>query len=279
MRPVFKTPFLRLEMKKENAVMDIAGLLLEVKNHDGIFQQPTYQAFLAKGKKSHQATWRLNAVASKYPARNTPFFLSRPLRLNPRKKEITYFYPKKRRYACPPILDGKLLSYVYSQILALNKGALLHAAAVVKDRKAFLFFGQAGAGKSTVAGISRKHQVLGDDIIAVRKKDGHYYAFSTPWAQQPFIKPTSSQKCKVAAIFFINKSARVSFQSLESAEALFKLLSRHIHFLTYTQKPLLGAIFFTLSDFTRHLPAYEMEFVKARDFWRKLEEKTNAAKA
>jgi len=49
--------------------------------------------------------------------------------------------------------------------LALSRGGLLiHAASIVRDGRAWLFFGQSGAGKSTLAASSRRGQVVSDDL-------------------------------------------------------------------------------------------------------------------
>ena len=234
-------------MKKENALIDIAGLLLDAKDHDDVFQQPIYEEFLSVTKKSSQNIRHINEISYEYPAANASLY------------------------------DGKLISYAYSQLLALNSGMLLHAAAVIKDKKAFIFFGIGGAGKSTIAGLSKRYKVLGDDIIAVRKKSGHYYAFSTPWRQAPSIRSGRHANGRIRAIFFIKKSDRISFKLLQREHALMRILSSHIHFLTYTKRPLTDKIFFTAADFTKRIPAYEMEFEKTRDFWRKLVKEINVA--
>ncbi len=163
-------------------------------------------------------------------------------------------------------------------MLALNNGMLLHASAVVKGGKTFLFLGVSGAGKSTIAALSRKYTVLGDDIIAIRKCGRHYYAFQTPWRQQPFIKLKRGLKGKAAAIFFIKKSNRVSFRYLPPEKALANILSNHIHFLAATGDEPLKKIFSTACDLVKNIPAYEMEFVKERSFWPGLEEKISAAR-
>ena len=227
-------------MKKEDVVIELAGLPLRVKNRDNLFKQPTLDLFVLKSRKPSKRVYSFSKLSSGYPADNI------------------YSY-------------SRLISYAFSNLLAVNKGMLLHAAAVIRGGKAFLFFGVQGAGKSTIARLSRKYEVLGDDIIAVRKKGGHYYAFSTPWKQAPFIKPDRHAKGKISTIFFIKKSDRISFKSLQPEHALMRMLSRHIHFLIYTKRSLTEKIFFTAADFTKRIPAYEMEFEKTRDFWRELD--------
>ena len=169
--------------------------------------------------------------------------------------------------------NSKFVSYLYSQSLASNNGMLLHAASVVKDKKAFLFLGVSGAGKSTIAALSKRHNVLGDDVIAVRKRYGDYYAFQTPWKQQPFIKIRKPGKGKIVAIFFIKKSNRVFFEALSPENALVNILSNHVHFLVCTPRPLAERLFSAACDFVKRVPAYKMEFKKETDFWKELEEK------
>ena len=49
--------------------------------------------------------------------------------------------------------------------LAITRGGILmHSASIVKDQRAFLFFGLSGAGKSTLAGSSRQGRVISDDL-------------------------------------------------------------------------------------------------------------------
>jgi ABC-type oligopeptide transport system ATPase subunit len=152
---------------------------------------------------------------------------------------------------------------------------LLHAAAVVKDKKTFLFLGVSGSGKSTVAALSKKYKVLGDDIIAVRKIDKTYYAFPTPWKQMKMLAVNPSLKGKIQAIFFLKKSSRIFFRYLPPEETLSRILSSHIHFLIYTDKPFLKNLFATAVNFAKQIPAYEMEFTKNANFWQKLEKNTH----
>jgi hypothetical protein len=173
--------------------------------------------------------------------------------------------------------NSRLITYLVSQLLALNNGMLLHAAAVVKDKKAFLFLGIAGSGKSTIAALSRRYTVLGDDVIIIRRRGKSYYALPTPWRQQPFIKFRKGRNAKIAAIFFIKKFKEVRFSPLASEAALANMLASHIHFLSFTEGVFLRKVFSTASGLVKAVPAYEMEFGKESDFWPELEEAVDGA--
>ena len=201
-------------------------------------------------------------------------FFDDPVWIDLKNKRITRFHSKDTREA--PALNDRLITYAYSQALAAGHGMLLHAAAVVKDKEAFLFLGPSGAGKSTAASLSKKHKVIGDDVIAVKRSGSSYSVFPTPWKQTPFTKDAERSKAEVKAFFFIRKSSRVSFKPVPPEEALKRMLYSHIHFLVLTQRPLLDYIFATASGFVSDTPVYDMEFTKDDDFWPELEEAVDA---
>ena len=77
-------------------------------------------------------------------------------------------------------LDQLLLMYT----LAQREGALLHAAGVDIQGQGFIFPGKSGAGKSTLSRqlvVQKELEVLSDDRIVIRKIDGVFQAFGTPW--------------------------------------------------------------------------------------------------
>jgi hypothetical protein len=189
-----------------------------------------------------------------------------PIFIDPKNRKIVHFALNQGKKSSPPFI-----TYAYAQILALSQGLLLHSSAVVKNKKAYLFFGASGEGKSTVAELSKSHQVLGDDVIVIKKKGSQYFAFSTPWKQKPFIKPRPCLSAPLEAIFFLKKAKKISFKPISKPEALVRILSWHTHFFFYTARPMVDKIFFTAARLVKSIPAYEMEFSKDKDFWPALE--------
>ena len=62
------------------------------------------------------------------------------------------FYGVRHEYA----LDS-LLRILLTMVLLPQRGFLLHGATVVRDGRAYIFFGRSGAGKSTVTRRQRPH--------------------------------------------------------------------------------------------------------------------------
>ena len=200
------------------------------------------------------------------------FYFLDPVIINPQKRKISHFYLKDE--ICCKISDfnSSLIALAYSQILASTGGILLHCACVVNEKKeAFLFFAKSEGGKTTVSKLSKQYTVLSDDIIAIRKIGGEFLAFPTPWKQQKFSNKKLPASATLKAIFFLNKSDRIHFKPLKPEKALVKALSQQMHFLLYTEMPLIKQIFFTAADLFKTLPAYEMYFKKHRNFWPMLE--------
>jgi len=51
-------------------------------------------------------------------------------------------------------------------------GALVHAASVVRNGKAYLFYGESGAGKSTLSAVNTRGRVVSDDLSLVLPRPG-----------------------------------------------------------------------------------------------------------
>lgn len=67
-------------------------------------------------------------------------------------------------------------------------GLMIHASAVVKDGRAFLFTAFPGTGKSTHTSLWRRVfgddqvRILNDDKPAVRLEGGEFFVYGTPWS-------------------------------------------------------------------------------------------------
>lgn len=93
--------------------------------------------------------------------------------------------------ACYPDASDDLAEYMmtgawfYKYLLDFG-GMMLHASAVVKDGKAYLFSADCGTGKSTHTQLWRREFpdafILNDDKPALRREDDGWFAYGTPWS-------------------------------------------------------------------------------------------------
>lgn len=124
--------------------------------------------------------------------------------------------------------DDNLIAYMESARQFLTKlihfnGIYLHASAVEFDGRAYLFSGPCGMGKSTHAKLWQQTfgsaaQVFNDDKPALRRIDGQWYAYGTPWCGKDGIN--QNKKVPLAGICFLQQADRNEIYRLESKEAV-----------------------------------------------------------
>lgn len=94
----------------------------------------------------------------------------------------------------------------YRQLLR-HGGMMLHASAVVVDGYAYLFSGPCGMGKSTHTAMYKNAWpgavIINDDKPALRRIDGTWYAFGTPWCGKDGINVNTS--APLAGICFLHR--------------------------------------------------------------------------
>jgi hypothetical protein len=98
-----------------------------------------------------------------------------------------------------PIIELLMLNY-----LTRVGSIIVHACGIDYRGKGILFVGESGAGKSTLTKIFNQKpgvEILSDDRIVIRKKNGCYWMYGTPWhGDAKFASPV---KLKLEKIFFI----------------------------------------------------------------------------
>lgn len=136
----------------------------------------------------------------------------------------------------PAKVSGDELAYMESAYqfcfqLLRHGGLYLHASAVALDGYGYLFSGNCGAGKSTHTRLWQRTfgdaaKVFNDDKPALRRIDGRWIAYGTPWCGKDGININMS--VPLAGICFIVQSAENKIRRLPMQEAMVKLFMQTI---------------------------------------------------
>lgn len=119
-------------------------------------------------------------------------------------------------------------SSFYSQLLSFG-GMMLHASAVAVDGRAYLFSAPCGTGKSThtqlwLKKFGSRAFILNDDKPALRREDGVWYAYGTPWSGKHDISVDT--RVPVAGIAMVCRGEKNEIELFGGTGAIFSILEQ-----------------------------------------------------
>ncbi|MFQ6132186.1 MAG: hypothetical protein ACE5R4_09135 [Armatimonadota bacterium] len=117
------------------------------------------------------------------------------------------------------------LSTIYSHLLLRRDGLAMHAAAVVPSSEAVLLVGAGQAGKTTLATLCPRGDVVHDDLTLLRRReDGRFWVHpSPPWTGEMGAQP-GQEPVAAAGVFFLQQADHSEAQPLPLAAAVARLL-------------------------------------------------------
>ena len=140
-------------------------------------------------------------------------------------------------------LEYPLDELIMTHRLAQGEGVEVHAVGLVDhDGSGYLFLGHSGAGKSTTARMWMPEtgvQLLSDDRIVLRKRDGEFWMYGTPWHGDAGIASPGS--ARVSSIFVLEQARENSIIRTKPMQAVAELFAR-----SFTPQYLSQGLQFTL---------------------------------
>jgi hypothetical protein len=156
---------------------------------------------------------------------------------------------------CP--LDEVLLANYLTQ---RGKGIEIHASGVMDSQgKGYLFVGQSGAGKTTMARLWEDElgiKVLGYDRIILRKMDNTVRMYRTPWQSEPM--SASSACVPLKAIYILEKAQKNQVISQTPTKSIARLFA--CSFPPFYNPNALNFTLTFLEDIVKTVPCYELMF-------------------
>jgi hypothetical protein len=157
------------------------------------------------------------------------------------------------------------LNYPLDELLMINllsqgRGILTHSCGIDNNGKGMLFVGESGAGKSTLSNLWKDKKdaaVLSDDRIIIRKIDGRFWMYGTPWHGDA--KACSPERAPLEKIFFLRHARENSVSKISEIDAVSKLIV--CSFPTFWDKKGMEFTLGFIDELIREVPCYELEFV------------------
>lgn len=169
-----------------------------------------------------------------------------------------------RQTANPYSIDA-VLRIVHTLVLARQGGFLLHSASAIRNGKAFLFAGVSEAGKTTISRLApRDATLLTDEISYVRRRDGEYVAFGTPFTGE-LAKLGENVSAPISTLYLLAKGNENRIDPLTPTEAVRGLLSNLLFFAKGEE--LVQAVFHSAFEFVKRVPVARLTFVPDQRVW------------
>ncbi len=157
-------------------------------------------------------------------------------------------------------LEYPLDELTVNHFLAMREGMEVHACGVlVPSGGAYLFVGQSGAGKTTMARLYQKLnqvKILSDDRIVLRRKNRGIWMYGTPWHGEAEI--ASPEKGRLTKIFFLRHGEKNELVPLRKAEAVARLFTSC--FPPFYHQQAIEFILAFFDEVVETIPCYELTF-------------------
>lgn len=140
---------------------------------------------------------------------------------------------------------------------------LIHGSAVIDNRKkAYIFSGKKGAGKSTIVKLLQQMSFLtiADDTVFIQAKAGIFFCYPTPFVEKNAITKLPGQ-FRVHRFYFLHKSKRNREALLKTKEQFRRILT--LFYITASDSQnLFDVLIQKVAIIGQLLPAYHLYFRK-----------------
>jgi len=162
-------------------------------------------------------------------------------------------------------LRTALLNWYTTLMTHDNWGVVIHSSCIISDGQAHLFAGLSGAGKSTVASLSRPRTLLADETSLVNiAADGRIVVHDSPF-RNDFKEPAEEVAVPLRAIYLLKQSPFIRKRLLGRSEALLTLFNKIVHWQYDVRES--TRLVRMCKQLVDEVPVYELEFQKNDLFW------------
>lgn len=175
-------------------------------------------------------------------------------------------------------LIRNVVQKIFTHIFYVNSGIVLHASAISLKKRAYVFLGHSGAGKSTIATLSEKYYsapILADNQIFIKEVKNKYFLYPFPFGSYLASESRPISKYPLGAVCFLKKGKSHKVDIITTAKKFlyFKKHSQAHIPLAQSKKAHYSASFnLRLFQFISSAKIYQITFVKKKGFLEKIDE-------
>ena len=169
------------------------------------------------------------------------------------------------RQPAHPYATDCVIRILHTLLLAGEGGFLLHSASALRNGRAHFFFGQSGAGKSTILRMAPPDvTLLTDEVSYLRRAGEKFVAHGTPFTGD-LDRPGDNVSAPVSALYNLVQGRENRIEPMPSAEAAHALL---VSILFFADDPeLVEQIFHSACELVARIPVHRLTFLPDARVW------------
>lgn len=163
-------------------------------------------------------------------------------------------------------LIANTLQKLFTRLIYNYEGFVIHASAIIRQNKAFLFLGKSGAGKTSAArmSINEGYGLLSDNFTFVVKREGKFIQLPFPFDQ--FSSRNIISPVPINACFLLTKSERNSVINMPLNRKIKELHRNNIQIQISEDHQDFGIS--SLFEFICYVKIYDLHFNLKGGFWK-----------
>lgn len=164
-------------------------------------------------------------------------------------------------------LNHALMTVYSAYIVHRRWGLMIHSSCVRQGDAAYLFAGQSGAGKSTVAMLSHPRTILSDEATLVRLETGEALVYDSPFRSDsaPTFDPNP---VPLRGIHLLTQSLLIERKPMRPSELVFRFMDKIFYWAVDPAET--ASLIQMCGQLAELVPAYDLYFQKNDLFWERI---------
>jgi hypothetical protein len=157
-------------------------------------------------------------------------------------------------------LEYPLDELLFVNFLSLGRGTEIHSCGIIDSSgNGHLFFGQSGAGKTTMARLWQNESgvtILSDDRIILRRIENKICMYGTPWHGEAML--ASPSRAPLTAVYFLEKGQKNELVAQKPSDSISHLFA--CSFPPFYNRDAIDFILGFLEGVVKAVPCYKLRF-------------------